>query len=178
MRLSSNMVGDDETDFPHKLLLSNRQVENIRKTFTNKSSTDINLSKTELSRMVQSGGFPGRFLGPLIKPGLPLIKNVIKPLGKSVSIPLGLTAAALVADAGIHKKISGSGRRHFSSSATHNTTLIISNDEIKDVIEIVKSLKDFGFSLKGVSETIQNESKEQKGRLLSMLLGKLGASSL
>ena len=71
LRLSSNMVGDDETNFPHKLLLTNRQVENLRKAFANKSSTDIKLSKTQLSRMVQSGGFLGRLLGPLLKTRLP-----------------------------------------------------------------------------------------------------------
>ena len=59
--------------------------------------------------MIQSGGFLGRLLGPLLKTGLPLIKNVIKPLAKSVLIPLGLAAAASAADAGIHKKILGSG---------------------------------------------------------------------
>ena len=90
LRLSLNIVGDDETNFPHKLLLADRQVENLRKTFANKSSTDINLSKTQLCKMVQSGGFLGRRLGPLLKIGLPLIKNVIKPLSKSVLIPLGL----------------------------------------------------------------------------------------
>ena len=71
LRLSLNMVGDDETNFPHKLLLTNRQVENLRKSFTNKSSTNINLSKTQLSKIVQSGGFLGRLLGPLLKTGLP-----------------------------------------------------------------------------------------------------------
>ena len=100
LRLSSNMIGDDETNFPHKLLLTNWQVSNLRKAFANKSSTDIKLSKTQISKMIQSGGFLGRLLGPLLKTGLPLIKNVIKPLAKSVLIPLGLTAA----DAGIHKK--------------------------------------------------------------------------
>ena len=70
--------------------------------------------------MIQSGGFLGRLLGPLLKIGLLLIKNVIKPLAKSVFIPLGLTAVASAADAGIHKKILGSGRRHCSSSASHN----------------------------------------------------------
>ena len=64
----------------------------------------INFSKTQLSMMIQSGGFLGRLLAPLLKTGLPLIKSVIKPLAKSVSIPLGLTAAASGADAGIHKK--------------------------------------------------------------------------
>ena len=77
------------------------------------------------------------------------MKNVIKPLDKSVLIPLGLTAAASAADAGIHKKILGSG----------TTTLIISNDEMEDIIKIVKSLEDSGLLLKGVTETVQNEVK-------------------
>ena len=88
--------------------------------------------------MIQSGGFLGRLLGPLLKTGLPLMKNVIKPLAKSVLIPVGLTAAASAADAGIHKKILGSG----------TTTLIISNDEMKGIISIVKSLEDSGLLLK------------------------------
>ena len=106
MRLSSNMIGnsDDETNFPHKLLLTNRQVANLRKAFANHLSTDIKLSKTQLSKMIQSGEFLGRFLGPLLKTGLPLMKNIIQPLPKSVLIPLGLIAAASAGDAGIHKK--------------------------------------------------------------------------
>ena len=150
LRLSSNVIGDDETSFPHKLLLTNRQVLNLRKSFSNKLSTDIKLSKTQLSKMIQSGGFFGRVLGPLLKTGLPLIKNAIKPLAKSVLIPLGLTALASAADAGIHKKILGSG----------TTTIIISNDEMEDTIKIVKSLEDSGLLLKGVTETVQNEVKE------------------
>ena len=78
------MVDDDETNFPHKLLLTDRQVESLRQDFANKSSTDINLSKPQLSKMVKSGGFLGRLLGPLLKTGLTLMKNVIKPLVKSV----------------------------------------------------------------------------------------------
>ena len=120
--------------------------------------------------MIQSGGFLGRLLGSLIKIGLPLIKNVIKTLAKSVLIPLGLTAAASAADAGIHKKILASGH--------NNTTLIISNDEINDIIKIIKSLEDSGLLLKGVTETVQNEVQEQKGRFLSTLLGTLGESLL
>ena len=106
LRLSSKMIGnsDDEANFPHKLLLTNRRVANLRKDFTNNSSNDIKLSKTQLSKMMQSVGFLGRLLGPLLKAALPLMKNVIKPLAKSVLIPLGLTAAASAADAGIHKK--------------------------------------------------------------------------
>ena len=109
LKLSSNMIGDNETNISHKLLLTNRQVANIRKAFANNSSTDIKLSKNQLSKMIQSGGFHGRLFGPLLKTGLPLIKNVIKPLPKSVLIPLGLTAAASAADAGIHIEILGSG---------------------------------------------------------------------
>ena len=118
--------------------------------------------------MIQSRGFFGRLLGPLLKTGLPLMKNGIKPLAKSVLISLGLTAAASAWDPGIYKKILGSG----------TTTLLMSNDEIKDIIRIVKSLEDSSLLLKGVSKTIQNEAKEQKGGFLCMLLGTLGASLL
>ena len=92
---------------------------------------------------------------------------------------MGSTAAASTADVGIHKKILGSGHNCPSSSASHNkTTLIISNDEINDIIKIVKSLEDSGLLLKGVTETVQNEVKKQKEGFLSMLLGTLGASLL
>ena len=173
LRLSSNMIGntDDNTNFPHELLLTNRQVANLRKAFSKNTSTDIKLSKTQLSKIIQSEGFLGRLLGPLLRTGLPLIKSVIKLLAKSVLLPLGLTAAASAADAGIHKKILGSGHNN-------NTALIISNDEIDGILEIVKSLEDSGVLLKGASETIQNEAKEQRGGFLSMLLGTLGASLL
>ena len=96
LRLSSNMIGDNETNFSQKLLLTNRQVWNLRKAFANNSSTGIKLLKTQLSKMIQSGGFLGRLMGPLLKTGLPIIKNVIKPLAKSVLIPLGLTEAAFM----------------------------------------------------------------------------------
>ena len=98
------MIGDDETNFRHKLLLTNRQVANLRKAFVNNLSTNIKLWKTQISKKKQSGGFLGRLLGPLLKTGLPLMKNVIRPLAKSVLIQLGLTAAASAADGGIHKK--------------------------------------------------------------------------
>ena len=127
LRLSSNMTGhsDDGANFPHKLLLTNRQVANLRKAFANHTSTDIKLSKAELTKM-QKGGFL-RFLAPLLNSGLPLSKSVIKPLCK-----LGLTAAASATDAAISKKILGSG----------TTTLIISNDEMNDIFKIVKYLED------------------------------------
>ena len=92
------MVGDDETNFRHKLLLTNRQVLILRKAFANKWSTNIKLSKAQLSKMIQSGGSLGMLLGPLLKTEWPLIKNVIKPLAKSILIPLGLTAAASAAE--------------------------------------------------------------------------------
>ena len=171
IRLSLNMIGDsnDKGNFPHELLLTNRQVPSIHKVFANNSSVDIKFSKAQLSKMIQSGGFLGKLLGPLLKTGLPLMKSVITPLAKSLLIPLGLTAAASTADAGIRKKILGSG---------NNTTLIISNKDVDDLIKILKSLEDSGLLLKGITESVQNEIKEQKGGFLSMLLGTLGASLL
>ena len=173
LRISSNMVGNsnDNTNFPHELLLTNRQVANIRKAFAKNTSIYIKLSKTQLSKMIQSGGFLGRLLGPLLKTGLPLMKSVIKSLAKNVLIPLGLTVAASAADEGIQKKILGSGHNN-------NTTLIISNDEMDDILKIVKSLEDSGVLLKSVNETIQHEAKKQRGGFLSMLLGTLVASLL
>ena len=160
IRLSPSMIGDsnDKTNFSQELLLTNRQVSSILK-----------FSKVQLSKMIQPGGFLSKLLGPLLKTGLPLMKSVITPLAKSVLIPLGLTAAASAADAGIHKKILGSG---------NNTTLIISNKDMDDLIKIVKSLEDSGLLLKRITESVQNEIKEQKGGFLSMLLGTSGASLL
>ena len=126
------------------------------------------MSKTQLSKIIQSGGFLGKLLGSLLKTRLPLMKNVIKSLPKTVLIPLGLKAAASAADAGIHKEILGSG----------TTTLLISNDEMEDIIKIVKSLENSGSLLKGASETIQNEVKEQKRGFLGTLLGTLGSGLL
>ena len=166
LRISSVMVGNlnYNTDFPHNLLLTDRQVANIRKTFSNNLSTDVKFSKTQLLKMMQSGGFLGNLLsksaGPLMKLAMPLAKNVLAPLG--------LTAAISAIDGSIKKKMLGSG----------TTTLIISNNEMNDLIKIVKSLEDSGVILKGIGETIQHEAKEQRGGFLSMLLGTLGASLL
>ena len=159
LRLSSNMIGDNEANVSHKLLITNRQVANFRKAFANYLSTDIKKLKNQLSKMIQSGGFLGRTISPLLKAGFPLIKNVIKPLAKSILIPLGLTAAASATDAGIHKKILES--RNLSSSH-NNTVLITSNDEMEDIIKMVKSLEESGLLLKGVAETVQNEVKNKK----------------
>ena len=154
LRLSSNMIGNsnDETNFPHIfLLLTNTQVANLCKAFANYLSIDLKLSKTQLSKIIQSGGFLG----------LPLMKSVIQLLAKSVLMPLGITAAAAAAapNRGMHKKILGSG----------TASLIISYAEMEDISKITKSLEDSGLLLKGVSETNQIEAKEQKGEFLSII---------
>ena len=146
------------------LNLTTRQKTDLRNAFEKNMSTDIKLSKAEISKIIQSGGFLGSLLsklaGPLMKVAVPLAKNILAPLG--------ITAAASAIDAGIQKKIHGSG----------TTTLIISNEEMNDIIKIIQALEDSNILLKGVTKTIKNETKEQKGGFLSMLLGTLGASSL
>ena len=136
------MIGnsDVETNVPHKLLLTNRQVANIRKAFANHTSTNIKLSNAQLTK-IQKGGFL-RFLAPLLKSGLLLLKSVTKLLGI-----LGLTAAASATDAAINKKILGSG---------NHSTLIFSYDDIQDLLKIVKSLEDSGILLDGITETVKN----------------------
>ena len=124
---------------------------------------NIKLSKTQLHKIGQSGGFLCRLLVPLVQAGLPLLGNIPKPLAKSVLIPSGLMAAASATDAAIHKKLFGSGF----------TTLIISNEEMEDIMKIVKSLEESGSLLKGISEKIKNEAKEQKGELSGTLGGSL-----
>ena len=166
LRIPSNTVSNsnDNTNFPHELLLTNRQVANIRKALANHSSIDIKLSKTQLSKMIQSGGFLGNLFGKLAGP----LMKVAMPLAKNVLAPLGLSAAMSAIDGSIKKKMLGSGA----------TTLTISNDEMDDILKIVKSLENSGVLLKGVSETIQHEAKEQRGGFIGMLLGTLGASLL
>ena len=126
LRLLSNMIGnsEEEANFPHNLLVTNRQVANIRKDFAKHTPTDIKMQK---------GGFL-RFLAPLLKSGLPLLKSVIEPLGM-----LGLT------DASINKKVLGSG---------NHITLIISNDDMQDLLKKVKSFEDSGILLDGVTGTV------------------------
>ena len=104
----------------------------------------------------------------LLKTRLPLIGNVLKLLAKKVLIPSGLTVAASTTDAAIHKKMFGSGI----------ITLIISNEKINDIMKIVKSFEESGLLIKSVSETIKNETQEQIGRFLGMLLRTLGAMLL
>ena len=100
LRISLKMF--NVNNLPHKLLLTTRQKTKIINAFNNNMSTDLKISKAKINKIIQSGGFLGRLLGPWLKTGLPLIKNVIKSLGKSVLIPLGLPAAVSAADAGIH----------------------------------------------------------------------------
>ena len=178
MKISSNVFGDsnDENNFPHKLLLTNTQNSRLRKPFPNNFSANVKLSKMQLHKIGQSGEFLGRLLAPLLKTGLPLIGNVIKPLAKSLLVPLGLTAAASATDAAIHKKIFESGSR--PSDLAPHTTLTISNEKIEDSMRVVKSPEESRLLIKVVIETIKNEAKEQKGGFLSMLLGTLGAGLL
>ena len=151
-------------DLPHELLLTTRQKTKLRNAFSNNMSTDLKLSKAQISKIIQSGGFLGslfsKLVGALMKVAIPLAKDVLDPLG--------ITAAASEIDTGIQKKIHGSG----------TTTLIISNEEMNDMMKIVQALEDSNILLKGVTKTIKNETKEQKGGFLSMLLGTLGASLL
>ena len=153
----------DKNNLPHELLLTTRQKTKLRNAFNNNMSADIKLSKAQISKIIQSGGFLGVLLsklaGPLMKVAVPLAKNILAPLG--------ITAAASAIDTGIQKKIHGSG----------TTTLIISNEEM-NIMKITQALEDSNILLKGVTKTIENETKEQKGGFLSMLLGTLGASLL
>ena len=133
------------------MLLINTQVLRICKASPNNSSANIKLSKTQLHKIVQSGVFLGRLLGPLLKAELPLIKNVVKSLAQSVLLPLGLTAASTT-DVAIHKKMSRSGA----------ATLIFSNEEINYIMNLVKILEKPGLLIKGVNEAIKNRSKKTK----------------
>ena len=135
----------DGNDLPHELLLTTRQRTMLRNAFNNNMSCDIKLFKAQISKIIQSGGFLGSLLsklsGPLIKVAVPLSKNILAPLG--------ITAVAAAIDAGIQKKIHGSGA----------TTLIISNEEMNEIIKIVQPPDDSNILLKGVTKTIKNKTK-------------------
>ena len=151
-------------DWPHELLLTTRQKTKLKNAFNNNISTDLKLSKSQISKIIQSHGLLGSLLsklaGPLMKVAIALAKNVLAPFG--------ITAAASRIDAGIEKKIHRSG----------TTTLIISNEKMNNIMKIVQALEDSHILLKRVTKTIKNKTKEQKGGFLSMLLGTLGASLL
>ena len=145
------------------MLLTTRKNTRLRNAINNNSATDIKLRKAQIKKLIQSGGFLGKLLsklaGPLMKVAMPLAKNVLAPLG--------LTAAMSAIDGSIQKQIHGSGVK-----------LIIEQDDKNDVMKIIEALENSGILLKGVSKTIENETKEQRGGFLSMLLGTLGASLL
>ena len=166
LRLGIKNFNKDE--HPHELLLTTRQNTKLRNTLNNNSATDIKLSKAQIKKIMQSGGFLGKLLsklaGPLMKVALSLAKNVLAPLG--------ITAAMSVIDGSIQKKIHGSW-----ATKGAGVKLIIEQEDMKDMKNI-KALEDSGILLKGVSKTIKNETKEQKGGFLSMLVGTLGASLL
>ena len=149
---------------PHELSLTTRQKAKLRNALNNNMSTDIKLSKAQITKIIQSGGFLGSLLSKLAGP----LMKIAAPLAKNILAPLGITAAASAIDAGIQNKIYGSG----------TTTLIISNEEMNDIMKITQALEDSNILLKRVTRTIKNETKEQKGGFLSMLLGALGASLL
>ena len=136
-------------NLPHELLLTTRQTTELRNSIENNMSTEIKLSKAQISKTIQSGGFLGalssKLAGPLMKVAVQIAKNVLTPLG--------LTAAISAIDAGIQKKIHGSG----------TTILMISNEESNDIMKIVQDLANLKILLKGVTKKIKNETKEQKG---------------
>ena len=140
LKISSNIIGDsnDESNFPHKLLLTNTQITKLCKAFANIFSANIKLAKTQLHKIGQSRGFLCRLLRPLLKNGLPLIVNVLKPLPKSVLIWLIAAEAVAATDAAIHKKMLGSDTR--PSDLAKQRTSIISNEEMNDITKIVKYL--------------------------------------
>ena len=146
----------------HELFLTTRQTTKLRSAIEYNISTGIKLSKSQISKIIQSGGFLSSLLSKLAG----LFTKVAVPLAKNILAPLGITAAASVIAAGSQKKIHGSG----------TTTLIISNEEMNDIMKIVQALEDSNIIMKGITKTIKNETKEQG--FLGMLLGTLGASLL
>ena len=162
----------NKEDLPHELFLTQQQTTKLRNKIENNMSADIKLSRTQIRKMDQFGGFLGRLLGRfLIKPATKILPKLIKPaisVGKNISAPLGLSAAVSATDAAIQKKIYGSGI----------TTLVISNEELNDIMKIIQALEDQNILLKGVGKKIKNDINIQKGGALGMLLGTLGASLL
>ena len=153
----------DKEDLPHELLLTTRQNTKLRNTINNNLATDIKLSKAQIKQLIQSGGFLGKLLSKLAGP----LMKVVMPLAKNVLAPLGLTAAMSAIDGGIQKKMRGDGIK-----------LVIEQEDMNDIIKIIEALENSGILLKGVTKTIENDTKEQRGAFLSMLLGTLGASLL
>ena len=167
LRLGIRDFNKDED--PQELLLTTRQNTKLRNAINNNLATHIKLSKAQIKKLIQSGGFLGKLLSKLV---VPLMK-VALPLAKNVLAPLGLTTAMSAIDGSIQKKIHGSG-----ATKGAGVKLIIEQEDMKDIMKIIKALENSGILLKGVSKTIKNETKEQRGGFLSMLLGTLGAGLL
>ena len=146
LRLGNKNFNKDE--LPHELFLTTRQNTKLRNAINNNLATDIRLSKAQIKKVIQSRGFLDKLLsklaGPLMKVAMPLAKNVLAPLG--------LTAAMSAINESIQKKIHGSGIK-----------LIIEQEDMKDIMKIIEALENTGILLKGVSKTIENETKEQRG---------------
>ena len=145
LRLSSNVIGnsDDETNFPHKLLLTNRQFANLRKAFANHTSTDVKLSKAQLTKIAKRRVF--KIFNTIIKIRIAFIKICNYTLGCARS------NCCWISNRCKNKhKIIGSG---------NHTTLIISNDDMQDLLKRVKSLEDSGLLLDGITRTVKNEVK-------------------
>ena len=162
--LRTSLKTFDGDNLRHEILLTTRLKTKLRNAFNNNISTDIKLSKAQISKLIQSGGFLGLFISKL---EVPLIKIAVL-LAKNILAPLAIPAAASAVDAGIQKKIHDSG----------TTAFIISNEGINDFMKLVQALENSNFLLKRVTKTIKNETKEQKGGFLSTLLSTLGANLL
>ena len=165
--LKMNIKMFNANNLPHKLLLTTRHTKKrkLRNALENNMSTDIKLSKTQKAKIIQSGGFLGSLLGKIAGP----IMKVAVSLTKYFLASLGITAAASTIEAGIKKTIHGSG----------TTTIIISNEEINDILKIfLKIFEDSNILLKVITKTIENETKKQKGGFWGILLGTLGSSLL
>ena len=143
------------------------EIKDIMKIIKSLGNTGVSLKGTTRKITSHEGGFLN-FLRPLMAAGLPLMKNLLTPLAKSLFFPLWLSADKSAADATVQKKIYGSEK----------TALIISKKGIKDLMKIVNLLEECALLIKGVSKTIKNEANEEKGGFLGILLGNLGASSL
>ena len=145
-------------------IIDNKTKTKLRNTLEDNMSADIRLSKTQISKIIQSGRFLDSLLSKITGP----LMKVVVQIAKNVLFPLGITAGASAIDAGIQKKIHRSGA----------TPLTISNEEINDMMKIVQALEDSNILLKRITETISNKTKEQNWGFLGMLLGTLGASLL
>ena len=150
LRLGIKIFNKEE--LPHELLLTTRQNTKLRNAINNNLATDIKLSRAQIKKLIQSGGFLGKLLSKLVK---------------NVFAPIGLAAAMSAIDGSIQIKIHGSGVK-----------LIIEQEDMNDIIKIIEALENSGILSKGVAKTIENETKEQRGGFSRMSLGTLGASLL